>query len=247
MRPQVDFMDTNALPWVSPKPGLMRKVLSRDEETTAQTVITRLIQPEGGGPPSVPHCHETTEEIMVLDGQLTFDSRCWLAKGGYVYHPPRWIHGYKSSQTPVATFLWRSGADLDFTFFEAPADDFLHHRYGETAGRQAVVVPSPWATRWDELPSAEGRIRQFTYAQDPSSIEHSVLRRYAPGAWDAEPASDVLETREEFYIYEGMVEDQDGRRFSEGWYACLMPGALRPRFRAIVDSIIYHHISAERA
>ena len=134
---------------------------------------------------------------------------------------------------------------LTWTYFEEPIDDFPYHRDGVTDGRQAVVVASPWATQWETLPSAEGRIRQFTYSQDVDSIERSVLRRYDVGAHDAEPISKTLDTREEFFIYEGVVEDQDGRRLSQGFYACLLPGARRPRFRGLEDAIIYHHVSSE--
>lgn len=246
MRKQVDFVDTNLLPWGNPKPGIYSKMLSLDPDTTARTALTRAVPAEGYKDQPMAHCHETSEEIVVVKGRLAFDSRCWLAPGGYVYHPPHWVHGFNSTVPEETWFISRVGEALTWTYYEEPDDDFPYHRDGAEGGREAVVVASPWATRWETLPSAEGRIRQFTYSHDLDQIERTVLRRYDPGALDAPSASDTLETREEFYVYEGVVEDQDGQRLSQGFYACLLPGSRRPRFRGVEDAIIYHHVSSER-
>jgi hypothetical protein len=244
MRPHVDFIDTNEVPEKSLRPGSYSRVLSRDPDTTARTALIRVVPSEGHVDQPRAHCHETSEEIFVVSGRVAFDSRCWLHAGGYIYHPPRWVHGFKSNVATETVMLSRIGGDLTFAFFEETRDNFPYLEGDALSDREAVVVASPWSQRWTAAPSAAGTIKEFVYSADPASTERSTLRGYAAGALDPEPASPTLDRCEEFYIHEGVVEDESGARYTPGFYACLLPGSRRPRLRCIEDALIYHCVAA---
>jgi hypothetical protein len=244
MRPHVDFIDTAEIPEISLRPGSYSRILSRDPETTARTALVRVVPGQGHVDQPKPHCHETSEEIFVVSGMMAFDSRCWLHAGGYVYHPPHYVHGFNSSVPVESAFVSRISGDLKFQYFDEARDDFPYLEGEALGGRNVAIVASPWAERWVAVPSAEGVITEFEYGRDPGSSERSVLRKYAAGALDLAQSSPTLERCEEFYIHEGIVEDDNGARYGAGFYACLLAGSCRPRLRGIEDALIYHHVSA---
>ena len=220
MRPHVDFIDTAEIPEINPRPGTYSRILSRDPETTARTALVRVVPQDGHVDQAQPHCHETSEEIFVVSGMMAFDSRCWLHAGGYIYHPPRWVHGFNSNVPVESAFVSRVSGDLRFTYFDTPRDDYPYLEGEAVNGRDAVIVASPWAQRWPVIASAEGQIREFLYSDDPSAGERSVLRRYDVGALDAAPPSATLDRCEEYFVQEGVVEDENGARYGKGFYAC---------------------------
>ena len=66
MRPHIPHLDTTAMDWATPIPGLYSKVLSVDPETGARTALQRLVPSEGYKAPTVAHYHHSAEEILVL-------------------------------------------------------------------------------------------------------------------------------------------------------------------------------------
>jgi hypothetical protein len=87
VRPAVHFLDSSGLEWANPAPGVYSRVLSRDPETGARTALQRVNPADNYVDQPRAHFHHTTEEILVVDGMMSFDSRTWLHKGAYVYHP----------------------------------------------------------------------------------------------------------------------------------------------------------------
>jgi hypothetical protein len=75
MRAHIPHLDTAAMDWANPIPGVCAKILIVDPDTGARTAMQRLV-PEGGyTAPTVPHYHHLASEILVLRGKLSFDRK----------------------------------------------------------------------------------------------------------------------------------------------------------------------------
>lgn len=240
MRPYLPFIDTGQLPWATPAPGLYSKILSRDPDTGARTALNRLVPAEGSVGQPKAHYHHTTEEILVLDGMMSFDRRVWLHRGSYVYHPAETVHGFRST-VPVEThFLSRVGRDLDFNYVDQPTDDFPYPVGAASPARPLSVHASPFAHRWETLLDGARRYgRGFELSRDPATGEGSALVRYDAGGTEPAWLAHTLEGYEERFVIEGCLVADDGQRFGAGSYSFLPPGTHRPRFQASEPSLVY--------
>ncbi len=245
MRPQIDFLDTNGLDWINPRPGIYSRPLSLDPDTGARTALSRVVPADGYVDQPTAHSHNNAnEEILIVRGALSFDSRVWLHAGGYVYHPAGWVHGFKSTVPAETWFIGRTSDALTFTYYDTPTDDYPYPIDGQTSDRPLAIVPSPWAQPWTPVASAtDSAIREFEYGRDTADGARTTLRRYASGAADPADAA-PLERCEEFFVLEGRLVDQSGRSFGPGCYACRQPGGARPRFEALEDSVLAHFTNA---
>jgi quercetin dioxygenase-like cupin family protein len=240
MRPHLPFVDTAQLAWKTPAPGLYSKILSRDPESGARTALNRLVPAEGAVGQPKAHYHHTTEEILVLDGMMSFDRRTWLHRGSYVYHPAETVHGFRSTVPAETHFLSRVGRDLDFNYVDAPIDDFPYPVGASPPSRRLAIHASPFAHEWTALKDGETRYgRVFELSVDPTSGEGSALVRYGAGAAEPHDTARTLSRYEEIFVIEGALLTDEGQRFGTGCYAFLPPGTYRPRFRALEDSLLY--------
>jgi hypothetical protein len=241
MRPLIPFLDTNEVSPANPAPGIYSKILSRDSETGARTALQRLVPEDGLVNQPAAHYHSTYEEILVIDGMMSFDSRTWLHSAAYCFHPSQTVHGFRSTVPVETVFLSRVGQDLDFNYVEAPSDDFPYSVADVPDARELALVPCPFGQHWHELTDDEG-IRyglRLMLSRDPQSGEGSELRRYVAGS--GEPAGQAHELTHclELYVLEGRLVADDGREFGPDCYACLLPGVLRPRFRCLEDALFF--------
>jgi mannose-6-phosphate isomerase-like protein (cupin superfamily) len=240
MRPHLPLVDTAELPWAAPAPGIYSKILSRDPDTGARTALNRLVPAEGAVGQPKAHYHHTTEEILVLDGMMSFDRRVWLHRGSYVYHPAETVHGFRSTVSVETLFLSRVGRDLDFNYVDHPRDDFPYPIGATAPARGLAMHASPFAHRWQPLlDGAERYGREFELSADPVTGEGSRLIRYDAGRTEPTAVAGTLDHHVELFVIEGALVSEDGRRFEAGCYASLPPGTPRPRFQAALDSLLY--------
>ncbi len=247
MRPLIPFLDTNDVSPVNPAPGIYSKILSRDSATGARTALQRLVPEDGLVNQPTAHYHSTYEEILVIDGMMSFDSRTWLHAAAYCFHPPHTVHGFRSTVPVETVFLSRVGQDLDFTYVETPSEDFPYSVADAPDARRLALVPCPFSQRWDELTDAKG-VRygmRLTLSRDPQSGEGSELRRYVAGSGESAALGHQLQHCLELYVLEGRLVADDGQEFGPGCYACLPAGALRPRFRCLDDALFYVSVGPE--
>lgn len=221
MRDSVRLLDTRDLPWEPlGAPGLFTRRLARDPLTGERTALQRAVPGLGQRPPGQAHFHSTYEEILVVQGSMSFDSVQWLQPRGYLYHPPRTVHGFKSALRGETWFLSRVGHDLDFTFVPEPAQTSPYYVGDTVPTRGWTYVPDPDSGTWpfqatERAAFADAAAR--TLSVDPASGEGSLLVRLPPG-WRGQ--SDALAGRRylEMFVLEGGLELADGTRLDSQGY-----------------------------
>jgi hypothetical protein len=96
-RPHIDFLQSQTVPWQASHwpylPGCHIKVLSRDPDSGAATVLVRY--PSGWAAPA-PGCLGTVEELFVLDGMLEVDGRRYT-QDCYGRFPAGWTHAARAA------------------------------------------------------------------------------------------------------------------------------------------------------
>ena len=94
-KPELEFFDTETLPWraVSGEAGVSQRVLAED---AASGLLTRIVRWDPGVSTSAagPVAHEYFEEVLVLTGSL-HDLRLnqTFGAGYYACRPPGMLHG----------------------------------------------------------------------------------------------------------------------------------------------------------
>ena len=241
MRPAVAFLDSTTLPWANPAPGVYSRLLSRDAESGARTALQRIDPADGYVDQPRAHFHHTTEEILVVDGMMSFDSRTWLHRGAYVFHPAETVHGFRSTVPTETQFVSRVGRNLDFNYVDRPDDDFPYFVGARPPTRGLAVEACPFARPWTRWRSADGRriARVLALSTDPSTGEGAYLFRYDAGAVEPADCAGTLDHAHEMFVLDGRLDADDGRRFEGGCYAFLPPGERRARFSATEDSLVY--------
>ena len=235
MREPVPFLDTKAMEWVKPgPPGIYSKLLSRDPATGERTALNRLMPEDGMNPPAVAHYHHTTEELLIIKGCMSFDSKVWRPPHSYCFHPPETVHGFKSSVPEESWFLSRIGQELDFNFVEEPAEFSPYYVSDEPPLRTVVYHSDPCSGDWEELQNSE----RYILSIDPENGEGSVLLRTKPG-WSSGVDGVSLPRFEEIYVLEGALECSDGQTYDEGCYCFEPPGMPRRQLTCNVSALIY--------
>ena len=241
MRPLIPWLDTNKISATNPAPGIYSKILSRDDASGARTALQRLVPQDGLVNQPTAHYHSTFEEILVVDGMMSFDSRTWLHRAAYCFHPPQTVHGFRSTVPVETVFLSRVGQDLDFNYIETPKDDFPYSVADTHDERGLALVPCPFGQRWDDLCDGRGTRygRRFVLSRNSQTGEGSELRRYLAGQGEPSTPEQPLTQCLELYVLEGRLLTGEGREFGPGCYACLPPGNPRPRFECVEDALLY--------
>lgn len=129
MRPNVAKLAVDDLEWETlGTHGLRRKLLSQDPETTAATLFVDIPQNWKGG--GVAHFHEFSEEVYVLQGDVTLNGRDYLGDGSYIYRPGGVVHGHDEGAQKGCHCIIRTGGKLELNLIHDPAEDdeyVLHH------------------------------------------------------------------------------------------------------------------------
>ena len=234
MRKHIPYLKTSSMPWTSPRPGTSAKLLSVNEDKPAATVLL-CFDPEGGyeDQPS-PHYHEGLEELLILDGKLSFDSKTWLHRGGYVYHPPFYVHGFASRVATRTTLLARSEGPIETKFISKDsAEDTYPYQLSDTVSAGALnIVPSPWAFRFEPVEAEAGDILQYTYSMQEDTGAITQLREFAPHVKERAPGMVPNGMAEEIFVLSGELTDETGQVFRDGDFACFPAGMSRSALTA---------------
>lgn len=107
------------------RPGVTRQLLSQEPKSGAKTRILTFpagyrseLSKENDG---LMESHRSSEEIVVLDGVMSFGRWYDIPALGYTFHPPGWIHPADQHSKFGHRMLIKSGAgEVDFTFTPPP-------------------------------------------------------------------------------------------------------------------------------
>ncbi|PKB14593.1 hypothetical protein B0I00_2190 [Novosphingobium kunmingense] len=238
MRPRIVGLDVDAMDWAPlGPPGLFSKLLSRDPETGARTALQRMDPALGYQAPTIAHFHTTYEEILGIDGRFSFDSKLWVVPGAYVFHPPRTVHGFKSTVPQESLFLSRVGRDLDVNLVPEPAGDQLYVVEGPAPARSpAAYGDAVGALGWKPANLLGRAVSCCVLSTDPETGEGSALVEL-PSGWtsDAQARSDYLE----IFVLTGNVEFGKIPVSSGRAYSFFPPQAGIPTLRAVAASRLY--------
>lgn len=235
MRDRVAFLDTKAMDWDKPgPPGIYSKLLSRDPETGERTALNRLVPEDGMNPPGAAHYHHTTEELLIVKGRMSFDSKVWLTPQSYCFHPPETVHGFKSAVPEESWFLSRIGRELDFNFVDEPEQLSPYYVSDEPPARSVAYHADPPGEVWEPVENAE----RFVLSLHPDTCEGSVLLRTGPG-WTSGEDGAPLKRFEELYVLDGALACSDGHVYDEGCYQFEPPGTPRRQLTCSDSALIY--------
>lgn len=244
MRHHIPHLDTSSVPWNSPRPGTSAKLLSLNESKPGSTVLLCLDPENGYEDQPSPHYHEGLEELLILSGLLSFDSRTWLHRGGYVFHPPQFVHGFKSRVAERTIMLARTEGSFESHFIprEEALDTYPYFIGDKPTSRPLAMVASPWAFPFEPIESAAGKIKLYTYSKDTSTSAVTELREYSEGAQEHPPAPVEAGMVEEIFVLSGELTNANGQVFKEGDFACFPAGTQRPAFTANTASSIVRSV-----
>jgi quercetin dioxygenase-like cupin family protein len=241
MRPHVPFLDTKAMDWQPCEvPGLFTKMLSRDAETGARTALQRVSIADGYTPPPMAHYHYFDEELLIVGGELSFDSKTWLGRLSYCYHPAETVHGFNSAVRGEATFISRVSDDLDFHFEDNPKQLTPYSRAAQPPEREIAIVADPRPNPWAEVRDHDGNVvlSRQVLSRHPGTGEGSMLVRFAPG-WQSPHGPHRHTVYEEVFVLEGALELPDGTVYGEGAYMFKPPGTVQEGARAPGGALAY--------
>jgi hypothetical protein len=228
MRPYIPYLDTNAMEWAHPVPSVYSKVLSVDPENGARTALQRLVPSKGYQAPSVPHYHHSAEEILVVKGRLSFDSKNYLGAKDYCYHPPLTVHGFKSD-VPVETwFLSRHSKKMCTHEVPKPKVRKYYALNGKPPRRGWESIAGAAETGWDDGVRA--------LSEDPKTHEGSRFMKFNGKAVDLDVPKDFYQ---EFFVLGGSLTTKSGKVYGRGAYSFVPPGKRRPNFVEARRALVY--------
>jgi glyoxylate utilization-related uncharacterized protein len=227
MRPYIPHLDTAAMDWASPIPGVYSKVLSVDPDNGARTAMQRLMPEEGYTAPKVPHYHHSAEELLVLKGRLSFDSKTYLGANGYCFHPPETVHGFMSDVPTETVFLSRHSKKMCTHEVPAPAKREYYPLNGTMPDRAWAALPDSTKSGWDDNVKILG---------EDSFGEGSKLMRFDGNTVNLSVPEEFYE---EIFVMDGRLTTTDGTTFNTGGYAFCPPGSARPDFSSAEKALVY--------
>jgi ChrR Cupin-like domain len=241
MRPEVAFLDTNAMPWErGDMAGLFTKILSKDPATGERTALQRIDPAHGYKAPTRAHYHTIDEEIFLLKGRFTFDSKQWLGRLAYCYHPAGTVHGFRSAVAEESWFISRAGRDVEFDFEDNPQQLEPYPLSGVQPDRAISVIPDPTQLDWNGplLHPALAGTQQLVLSRHPETLEGSMLVRF-PALWRSPFGAHAHDVYEEMFVLEGALIGDDGTTFAAGCYAFRPPGRVRGGMRSPDGAVAY--------
>jgi hypothetical protein len=244
-RPYIAHINISEIEPTSRAPGRFSYMLSRDSDTTARTAVQRVVPTGDFKAEPMAHYHHTTEEILVLKGLMSFDSKVWLAPMSYVFHPAQFVHGFASALPVETLYISRVGADLDFNYVPEPASQAPYFVGTAAQGRDLVYAPNALGGPWEPLPPPSPKhnsnwLQVLSY--DAATGEGTALVRLVAGNVATRVESDV---ERELFLLEGEMTDEDGVLFTQYSYGCWPPHTTLPRFDSQKGALMYLHCSRD--
>ncbi|MSO65158.1 MAG: DUF4437 domain-containing protein [Alphaproteobacteria bacterium] len=242
MRPHIPLLDTTKMAW-EPRDsmkGLFSKKLSFDPATGARTALQCIDPARGYAPPDRPHYHHMDEELLVLKGDMSFDSKNWLGPMARCFHPALTVHGFKSAVRVESWFISRVSKELDFNFYEPATGDWPFSLAKTAPARPVCVFADSRQGAWEEVKDAGSKplLSRRLLSRHPVTGEGSMLVRFAPG-WVSPHESHFHSVYEEVFILEGEIEMADGGRHTAGCYTFKPPGTLQARAGSPLGALAY--------
>lgn len=247
MRNAVHHLKSSDLEWEAVGTGVYAKMLNDDEESGARTGLFKFIPAEGMKAPGQCHYHSVYEELLVLDGRVTFDGETWLTQRSYAFHPPFLVHGFGSSVPGPMMFLARSPKELDFNFPDAPDAKSPFLVEGHTASRDWTYIANTSESPWTPLYAGDGTKvgERFMLSEDRTTGEQSSLVRYNPG-WTCAALPQGFDSYDEAFILEGELHADTGTIWSQDDYWHRRPGTPIPALSAPGGALIYSSTGGKR-
>lgn len=204
-RPHIEFLHAQVLPWLAlpataARPGASCKILSRDAESGAVSVILRY---PAGFAIDRPHRLDSDEEFFVLKGEVGIGGTVY-GEGAYAYLPKNFPRG------PMRV---KDGADV-LTFFPHKHDN--HFDTGPGFDRRKLVEKTDSKTAvWDRAgvdPKVVGSgLSKLVLRLDPDTGERTWILRMGASSPDLKAAP--LETHpfvEEMLLLDGAISMPSG-------------------------------------
>lgn len=228
-RPHIEFVQTQCLPWRRIGSGLARpdaeyKLLSRDSETGACTVLMRY--PPGWSREGPEHI-EADEEFYVLEGDLRMDDQVYAADS-YAFLPAGWTRQHMDS---------RAGCVI-LAFYDREPKLIGTAGDGE-AEKSPRAVPflnaaaMPWDMTLNDPKLRHLGISRKNLRTDPVSGERSFLSLILPQAAPAggKGPQEIHPVVEEAYVIAGSLTGPQGT-MHPGAYFWRPPGIAHGPFGA---------------
>lgn len=199
-RPHIEFLQSQVLPWftlpgTAARPGADCKILSRDAEAGAVSVILRY---PAGFAIDRPHRLDSDEEFFVLKGEVSIGDTVY-GEGAYAFLPKDFPRG------PMRV---SKGADV-LTFFPHKHDNHFDGGAGYDKRKLVEKVDTKTAT-WDVAgvdPKVVGSgLAKLVLRLDPDSGERTWILRMGASSPDLKAAP--LETHpfvEEMLLLDGAI------------------------------------------
>ncbi|MCB2107612.1 MAG: hypothetical protein KDE14_07930 [Rhodobacteraceae bacterium] len=249
MRPLITALDVDALAWKSLGPaGLYSKLLSRDPDTGARTALQRLDPGEGFEPPKVAHFHHTYEELLGVKGRFTFDCKRWITPTSYLFHPPKTVHGFKSTVPEESWFLSRVGRDLDVNLVPEPTGTDIYPIDGVVPQRPAAAFADPIAEKGLKNYACGKERQAFGICEvsvDPKTGEGTAFVRL-PANWIASLDTPLTQSYLEVFVLDGDVTIDD-EFYGCRYYGFYPAGRAPTSFRSQSGATIYVNFGAPLA
>lgn len=238
MRPHIERLDTKAMSWEKKGPGSFTKLLSTDPDNGARTALQRIVPSQGAEAPKVAHYHHSDEEILIVKGRLSFDSKVWLGPLSYCYHPAQTVHGFKSSVPEETWFLSRHSQAMDTLQVPDPIKREYYSVADQPPDRGLAVIPEPSAEPWEAVKKdGNPSLKSLLLSVNPKTGEGSRFVRFSPGSSHRDrPADDGYE---EIFVLDGALESTGGATFGEGSYCFSPPGEERLLFDSPKGALVY--------
>jgi quercetin dioxygenase-like cupin family protein len=234
MRPHIAHLDTEGMDWESRVPGAYFKILNVDPDNGARTALQRLVPDEGYTAPTVAHYHHSDEEILVVKGKLSFDSKTFIGRLGYCFHPAETVHGFKSSVPVETMFLSRHSQKMDTEHVEEPTQQTYYSIAEKSRTRGLAVLPDPNEGHWEK---GDDGSESLDLGTDTETGEGSkFVRISAGGAADFDLPGDFYQ---ELFVLDGSLPASDGTEFKRGAYSFCPPGESRPKFSKTSGALVY--------
>lgn len=246
MRPLTEILDVDAMPWepLGP-PGLYSKMLSRDPETGARTALQRMDPAHGYTPPTVAHHHNTYEELLVVKGYFSFDSKRWAKPLSYIFHPPHCVHGFKSTVPEESWFVSRVEHDLDFNFVHEPTDDDIYPVDGVPPARSITAIVEPLKeceAKPVQWAASERPVEWRELSVHPRTGEGTAMVRF-PAEWSGKPADALPHEYLEMFVLDGEIEI-DGLSMRKHFYTFRPRGTFPKVMTSRSGALVYVNFGA---
>lgn len=240
LRNHIEHIDTNTLQWQEADPGVYTKSVNFHQDSGARTVLLKLVPEEGFDPPSQKHYHSLSEELLVLDGLMTFDHQTWLDGISYIYHPPFMIHGFKSATPRTTTLLARGVGALDFNFPDPSEVDTGRPADGSTPTRELLYLNNingqKWSPIYDDTCQKIGET--LSLGTDSKTGEGACFERYYPG-WTSAAIAGGLPIYDEVYVLEGDITSGGNRVWRKDHYWYRAPETPIPALQSQSGALVF--------